>query len=78
MAPIAMSITAISARKKCNHKFNVLVDAIFENMSSLRKWFIAMYLISSHKKGIASHQLARDIKVTRKTVCFMVLCITRP
>ena len=54
--------------KVCNHKFNVTVGTIFENTKiSLRKWFIAMYLISSHKKGIASHQLARDIKVTQKT-----------
>ena len=25
-----------------------------------------MYLVSSHKKGISSHQLARDIEVTQK------------
>ena len=59
--------------KECNHKFNVTVGTIFENTKvSLRKWFIAMYLISSHKKGIASHQLARDIKVTQKTAWFML------
>lgn len=28
---------------------------------------MAMYLISSHKKGISSHQLARDIDVTQKS-----------
>ena len=32
---------------------------------------MAMYLISSHKKG-ASYQLARDIKVTQKTAWFML------
>ena len=59
--------------KECNHKFNVTVGTIFENTKiSLRKWFIAMYLISSHKKGIASHQLARDIKVTQKTAWFIL------
>lgn len=59
--------------KGCNHKFNVTVGTIFENTKiSLRKWFIAMYLISSHKKGIASHQLARDIKVTQKTAWFIL------
>lgn len=59
--------------KGCNHKFNVTVGTIFENTKiSLRKWFIAMYLISSHKKGIASHQLARDINVTQKTAWFIL------
>ena len=59
--------------KGCNHKFNMTVGTIFENTKiSLRKWFIAMYLISSHKKGIASHQLARGINVTQKTAWFIL------
>ena len=59
--------------KKCNNKFSVLVGTIFENTKiSLRKWFIAMYLISSHKKGISSHQLARDIKTTQKTAWYIL------
>ena len=31
-----------------------------------------MYLISSHKKGLSSHQLARDIAVTQKTAWYML------
>ena len=38
----------------------------------LRKWFLAMYLISSHKKGISSLQLSRDIEVTQKTAWHML------
>lgn len=59
--------------KNCQNKFSVTVGTIFENTKiSLRKWFMAMYLISSHKKGVSSCQLARDIKVTQKTAWFML------
>ena len=57
----------------CNSHFSVIVGTIFENTKvSLRKWFLAMYLVSSHKKGVSSCQLARDIKVTQKTAWFML------
>ena len=59
--------------KECASHFSVLVGTIFENTKiSLRKWFMAMYLISSHKKGISSCQLARDINVTQKTAWFIL------
>ena len=57
----------------CNHNFSSTVGTIFENTKiSLRQWFLSMYLISSHKKGISSHQLSRDIKVTQKTAWYML------
>lgn len=59
--------------KKCNCSFSALVGTIFENTKiSLVKWFMAMYLISSHRKGISSHQLSRDLHVTQKTAWFML------
>lgn len=39
---------------------------------SLQKWFAAVYLISSHKKGISSLQLHRDLGITQKTAWFML------
>jgi hypothetical protein len=33
----------------------------------LQKWFLAFYLFSSHKKGISSCQLAKDIGITQKS-----------
>src|SRR5580698_7686810 len=42
--------------------FNVRTNTIFEDTKlPLQKWFMALYLFSSHKKGISSHQLARDL-----------------
>ena len=62
----------------CNHNFSVTVGTIFENTKvSLRKWFLAIYLITSNKKGVNSHQLSRDIKVTQKTAWFMLQKIRR-
>ena len=31
-----------------------------------------MYVFSSHKKGISSHQLAKDISVTQKSAWFLL------
>lgn len=58
---------------QCNKNFSCLVGTIFENTKlPLIKWFVAMYLISSHKKGISSHQLSRDIDVTQTTAWYML------
>ncbi len=58
---------------KCRKQFSVRIGTIFEESKlSLRKWFIAIYLITSHKKGISSHQLARDLKITQKSAWFVL------
>ncbi len=57
----------------CRKKYSVLVGTMFENSKvGLRKWFVAIYLITSHKKGISSCQLAKDVGVTQKTAWFML------
>jgi transposase-like protein len=57
----------------CRKRFSIKVGTIFEDTKlPLRKWFAAIWLITSHKKGIASTQLARDLKVTQKTAWFML------
>ena len=33
---------------------------------------MAIYLISSHKKGVSSHQLTRDFVVTQKTAWYIL------
>ncbi|WP_462254189.1 IS1595 family transposase [Ferruginibacter sp.] len=53
--------------------FNVRTGTIFDNTKiPLQKWFLALYVFSSHKKGISSHQLARDISVTQKSAWFLL------
>lgn len=59
--------------RNCNHNFSVTVGTIFENTKiSLVKWFMAMYLISSHKKGVSSHQIARDVHITQKSAWYIL------
>jgi transposase-like protein len=65
-----------NGRYKCKNTgkyFNVKVGTIFEDTKiPLQKWFMALYIFSSHKKGISSHQLAKDIDVTQKSAWFML------
>ena len=59
--------------KHCGKNFSCLVGTIFENTKlPLIKWFLAMYFISSHKKGISSYQLATNIEVTQTTAWYML------
>jgi transposase-like protein len=58
---------------KCQRQYSVRVGTIFEDSKiALSKWFAAIYLITSHKKGISSLQLHRDLGVTQKTAWFML------
>jgi len=57
---------------ECRKRFSIRVGTIFEDSKlQLRKWLLAIWLITSHKKGIASTQLAKDIGVTQKTAWFI-------
>lgn len=52
--------------------FNVRTSTLFDNTKiELQTWFVAIYLITAHKKGISSLQLAKDLNVTQKTAWFM-------
>ena len=59
--------------KECKKDFSVTVKTIFENSKiPLSKWVAAIYLLSAHKKGISSHQLARDLGLTQKSAWFVL------
>jgi transposase-like protein len=57
----------------CKKKFNSKIGTIFENTKvPLSKWFVAIYIATSHKKGISSLQLSKDVSVTQKTAWFIL------
>lgn len=59
--------------KECASIFNVKVGTFLENSKiPLCKWFHAIYIFTSHKKGISSHQLAKDIGITQKSAWFVL------
>jgi transposase-like protein len=57
---------------KCKQDFRIQTGTVFgESKVSLKKWFIAIYLLSTTSKGISSVQLAKHVGVTQKTGWFM-------
>jgi transposase-like protein len=59
--------------KNTGKYFNVRTATLFDNTKvPLRKWFVAIYIVTSHKKGISSLQLSKDVDVTQKTAWFML------
>ena len=59
--------------KNTGKYFNIKTNTIFENTKiGLPKWFVAIWLVLSHKKGISSIHLSKEIEVTQKTAWFML------
>lgn len=59
--------------KNTGKYFNVKTNTLFDNTKiELQKWFMAIWIATSHKKGISSLQLSKDIDVTQKTAWFML------
>jgi len=57
----------------CRKKFTVKVGTMFSDSHvPLQKWFYAIYLNTSLKKGISSIQLAKYLDITQKTAWFML------
>lgn len=57
----------------CKKQFTVKVGTIFSDSHiPLTKWFYAIYLNTSLKKGISSIQLAKYLGITQKSAWFML------
>lgn len=65
-----------SNQYKCKNTgkyFNVKTGTMFEGTKlPLKKWMLAIWLITSHKGGITSVQLGKDIHVTQSTAWLML------
>jgi transposase-like protein len=58
---------------ECEGQFTATVGTIFERSKiPLTKWWLAMHLIGSSKKGISSHQLHRMLGLSYKSTWFMM------
>lgn len=58
---------------ECRKRFSLRIGTIFEDTKiEFRKWLAAIWLVTSHGKGVASTTLATDIGVTQKTAWFML------
>jgi len=57
---------------KCRKQFTVRIGTIFEESKiPLHKWLMAIHLMTTSKKGISSHQIAREIGITQKSAWFL-------
>ena len=58
--------------KACREQFTVRIGTIFEESKiPLSKWLMAIHLMTSSKKGISSHQMARELGITQKSAWFL-------
>jgi transposase-like protein len=57
---------------ECKRQFTVTVGTIFERSKvPLSKWWLAIHLMASSKKGMSAHQLHRSLGVTYQTAWFL-------
>jgi transposase-like protein len=57
---------------ECKRQFTVTVATIFERSKvPLSKWWLAIHLMASSKKGMSAHQLYRMLGVAYQTAWFM-------
>jgi transposase-like protein len=57
---------------ECKSQFTVTVGTIFERSKvPLSKWWLAIHLMASSKKGMSAHQLHRNLGVSYQTAWFL-------
>ncbi|HUD06932.1 MAG TPA: IS1595 family transposase [Candidatus Saccharimonadales bacterium] len=57
----------------CEKQFTARIGTIFEESRlPLQKWFLAIYLLTSHKKGVSSIQISKHLGITQKSAWHML------
>lgn len=57
----------------CRASFKVTYGTVFQGTKiALQNWFLAISLILNAKKGLSSHQLARDLDLNQKTAWYIL------
>ena len=57
----------------CKKQFTVRIGTIFEDSHlPLQKWFLAVYMLTSLKKGISSVQIGKALGITQKSAWFVL------
>jgi len=65
-------VKALYKCRACRKQYTLTVGTIFEDSHiPLSKWFAAIYLMCSSKKGVSAHQIHRTLGVTYKTAWFI-------
>ena len=68
-SPVRPGVYKCSA---CKKQFTVRIGTIFEESKlPISKWLMAIHLMTSSKKGVSSHQIARELDITQKSAWFL-------
>ena len=58
--------------RSCHHQFSVMSGTIMHDSHlPLRKWFLAIYLITEARKGISGRQMKRTLGIANKTAWYL-------
>jgi len=67
------------ANKECHKKYSVTVGTVAEDSNiALSTWFAAIYVVISHKKGISSVQLGKDLGIPQRPHGFYCIVAAQP
>ena len=58
--------------RDCRQHFSVRIGTVLaESRLPLQKWLMAIYMITTARKGIPSTQMARELGITQKSAWFL-------